>query len=238
MRRVLIRRSTSWRLTFIGWCIVLTVAVLASLLLASRAHDFLTVADRLEANAIVVPGMLPDIALLQIAREMEVDQELYVFTVGGRIGHGSFLSDFCDYANLAASSLSAMGADSARLVAIPSESKKTDRTYESALALREWLDQSDLPITSLNIYTFEARARRTGLLFSRALNPNFEVGIVTLRHPGYDPAAWWESSHGVRITISETIAYIYARFFFRPNQGGRRSNFKSGTQCDDRPNGD
>lgn len=32
----------------------------------------------------------------------------------------------------------------------------------------------------------------------------------------YDPRHWWRTSEGVRNVVGESIAYLYARFFFRP----------------------
>ena len=32
----------------------------------------------------------------------------------------------------------------------------------------------------------------------------------------YDPKRWWCYSEGVREILGETIAYVYARFFFFP----------------------
>jgi len=32
----------------------------------------------------------------------------------------------------------------------------------------------------------------------------------------YDPERWWRYSAGVRGVIDESVAYIYAKFFFHP----------------------
>jgi len=36
-------------------------------------------------------------------------------------------------------------------------------------------------------------------------------------NPDYNPKQWWRYSDGVREVIGESIAYIYAKFFFYPS---------------------
>ncbi len=50
------------------------------------------------------------------------------------------------------------------------------------------------------------------MIFNQALAPEINVGVIVLEPLSYDPKRWWASSAGVRSIISETIAYIYARF--------------------------
>jgi hypothetical protein len=56
-----------------------------------------------------------------------------------------------------------------------------------------------------------AHARRSRLLFSRALGEGFDVGVIGVTDRRFDPSHWWRSSAGVRVTIDEAIAYLYAR---------------------------
>ena len=53
-------------------------------------------------------------------------------------------------------------------------------------------------------------------MFEQALGPGITVGIIALEDPRYDHRHWWKSSLGVRVTLGEIIAYVYARFFFNP----------------------
>jgi hypothetical protein len=218
MLYMLIHRTSAWRLTFVGWCVVLAIIFALGILFVSRIQEFLSNGAPINATAIVVPGMLPDDVLESIADEMMRNSGLIVLTVGGPISRGSHLSGFRDYATLAASSLLELGADPARLFAVPSKTAKKDRTFESALALRGWLNGFHHSIDSVDIYTLDIRARRTRILFSEALGPDFKIGVVTFPDPSYDSAEWWTTSQGARTTIGELIAYIYVRFFFRPSR--------------------
>ena len=91
-----------------------------------------------------------------------------------------------------------------------------DRTYASAVALREWFREHDMTVKSLNIVTEDTHARRTRLLFEKALGRSVAVGIIAVPNPDYNAKRWWRYSEGVKDVVSEGFAYLYARLFFFP----------------------
>jgi hypothetical protein len=72
-------------------------------------------------------------------------------------------------------------------------------------------------VYSINVLTEDAHARRTRLLYHKAFGKSVTVGIIGVANPDYDSTQWWRYSDGVREVIGESIAYIYARFFFYPS---------------------
>jgi hypothetical protein len=66
--------------------------------------------------------------------------------------------------------------------------------------------------------TEDAHARRTRLLFQKALGNDVRVGIISIPNPDYDAKHWWRYSEGVREVIGEGIAYAYAKVFFYPSE--------------------
>lgn len=70
-------------------------------------------------------------------------------------------------------------------------------------------------LTQVNVITVGPPARRTRLLFGKALGREIQVGIIMVESQDSDPKRWWTTSPGVRTVISEGIAYGYARVFFR-----------------------
>jgi hypothetical protein len=75
-----------------------------------------------------------------------------------------------------------------------------------------------MSITALDVLSWDAHARRTQLLYQKALGDNVLVGIVAAGNPEYNANEWWTSSAGVRTVIGETLAYLYARFLFYPHE--------------------
>jgi hypothetical protein len=91
---------------------------------------------------------------------------------------------------------------------------KFDRTYISALAVNEWCRQNGIPVQSLDIVTLGPHARRSRLIYEKALGNGVKVGVIALDDPAYDSRRWWRSSEGVREVLFEFVAYFYVRFFF------------------------
>jgi hypothetical protein len=91
-----------------------------------------------------------------------------------------------------------------------------DRTYHSALAARQWLAGRGMNVKSLDVATLGPHARRSRLIYEKAFGDDVKIGIIALSNREYDPAHWWRTSEGVRETLGETIAYIYARVLFHP----------------------
>ncbi len=103
------------------------------------------------------------------------------------------------------------------LVATASNSAvQRDRTYHSAIALKQWFKSQGLATASVDIVTVGAHARRSRLLYQEALGDTFTVGVMSIEDPGIDPWHWWRTSEGARTVITEAIGFVYARFFFSP----------------------
>jgi hypothetical protein len=83
---------------------------------------------------------------------------------------------------------------------------------------------------SFNVLTEDAHARRTRLLYEKAFGDGTRVGIISVANPDYEGKHWWSSSQGVREVIGESIAYIYARFFFWPGAAKPPQRSEDGDQ--------
>ncbi len=176
---------------------------------------FLAVTDRVVSDTLVVEGW---ISLHRPAAE-EFSGGAYdqLFTTGGPWSRTS-ADERKTWAWVGAERLKAVGIPAGVVYAVPCPRTTRDRTYESAVALREWRRVHDAHFTSMNIVTEGVHARRTRLLFEKAFGKEVAVGIVSIPSPDYDLKRWWLSSAGVRDVVGETLAYLYARFVFsRPS---------------------
>ena len=80
--------------------------------------------------------------------------------------------------------------------------------------MRHWFETGNITAASLDVLTQGPHARRSRLLFRKALGEGFEVGVIAVADRRFDSAHWWRTSEGVRSVLGEFIAYLYARFFF------------------------
>jgi hypothetical protein len=182
-------------------------------------QPFLTVTHRENSNILVVEGWVSNYGLKGAIKEYKSGHYQYVFATGGPMagmGASSLVSD--TYAYYTANLLRKAGIPSGMVQCVPSLSVGRDRTYNSALTLKNWFRDHNMSVQSFNVLTEDAHARRTWMLFQEAFGKDVQVGIISVPDPDYDPKRWWRSSEGVRGIIDETIAYVYARLFFWPNK--------------------
>ena len=64
----------------------------------------------------------------------------------------------------------------------------------------------------INVVTESTHARRTCLLFQKALGKHVQGGIIAAPNPDYDKERWWRYSEGVKDVMSDNLSYVYAKF--------------------------
>lgn len=205
-----------WLPTWRGWVLVFLVVAAALITGMYRIHAFLAVNQPVSSDVMVVEGWLPDFALKKAVQIFKSQNYHLMVVTGGPIEAGNVLVNYKNYAQLAATILEQLGLEKSMMVVIPAPHVIQDRTYASAVAMKNWLTASQLSLKTINLVTLGAHARRSRRLFEQALGPGITVGIMALEDPRYDHRRWWKSSLGVRMTLGEIIAYGYARFFFKP----------------------
>lgn len=206
----------SWR----GWLIVFTGVILAFSAFLFRVYPFLAVTHRVDTNVLVVEGWIHEYAIRAAVEEFRSKSYQMVLTTGGPVeGTGGYINDYNTAASVSADLLRKNGVPNESLQMVPSRVMDRDRTYGSAIALQNWFREHNRFVRSINIVTEDVHARRTCLLFQKALGHNVSVGVIAVPNPDYDPRHWWRYSEGVKDVFAETVAYIYTRllFFYLPN---------------------
>ena len=210
-------RKACWRLSWWGRILIPAVVVVVTLTLAHGVHPFLAVNDRLETPVVVMEGWIADYAVQETSRRFG-GGDTRIMTTGGPLRAGVNLDPDDTYAHVAGRRLVAFGVAPESIAMVPSPGGQRDRTYSSALALREWFDASGECPSAINVVTLGVHARRTRLLFRRAFGRSTDVGIIAIENREYDQEKWWRYSEGVKEVLSEGAAYIYAKFLFFPEK--------------------
>jgi hypothetical protein len=202
-----------WGLTVRGW--LLSAMVIALLMLAAlmSIHPFLAARDPAVGSLLVIEGWIPDYALKECADLVRSNNYVQLYTVGGPVGAADYPAAEDDtYAYTAQRYLQKHGVDPKRVERVPTNLQTFDRTFSSAIAMREYLkSKGPLPPT-ITVATLGAHARRTRMLYQRAFGRGTQVGVFALDNREYDPAHWWRFSEGIREVVSEGAAYIAAKF--------------------------
>ncbi|MBD6620001.1 YdcF family protein [Komarekiella sp. 'clone 1'] len=209
----LLKRQQIWTLTAQGWLIFLVITAYLTFLTITHIHPFLAVNSPIKtADALVVEGWVPDYGIQQALTEFNNGSYHLIITTGSSIERGSYLIGYKNFAEVSAATFKKLGLASEKVIAVPTPSVIKDRSYASAAEFRRWLSNSDVKIESINLLSWDVHSRRSWLLFKQILAPKIQVGVIAAKNNNYDPSKWWVSSEGVRTIMSETIAYIYARF--------------------------
>ena len=208
------RLGLSWR----GRLLLAAIVLLGGIIFLKGVHPFLAVTHREQTNILVVEGWVNHYGIDGALQEFKTGHYGQVFTTGGPLeGMGKSSSIYGTEAYQSAALLRKAGMPADSVQSVPALYVGKDRTYNSAVAFRNWLQEHNLQGQSFNVLTEDAHARRTWLLFREAFGKSARIGIISVPNPDYDAKHWWRTSEGVREVIDESIAYVYAKFFFWPS---------------------
>jgi uncharacterized SAM-binding protein YcdF (DUF218 family) len=221
MKLKLFRQRTLWVPTAQGCALIMIAVLLCGWICFSQLYGFLAMTAPVPSKILVVEGWASDDVLKQSIQEFYQNKYQCIVTVGVPVDHGSYLLEFKTFAEIAAQSIKKMGVPENMVFAAPGHQVNTDRTYQSALAFKQWLQKNRPETRSINLFSGGTHARRTRLLFQKALGPEIKVGIMSKDSEDYNGKNWYRRSAGVREVLSEFIAYGYARFIFRPPANAR-----------------
>jgi len=208
-------RRVRWSLSWRGRLILAFAVGLISVLVFTSVYPFLAITHRVNANILVVEGWIHEYAIRTAVKEFQSNHYQRVFTTGGPVGgSGGYINDFYTSASVGADLLKKCGLPDDRLQMVPSRVMDRDRTYASAVALRNWFRAHDIAVSGIDVVTEDLHARRTRLLFQKAFGKDVQVGIIAVANVDYPANRWWHYSQGLKDVVSEFAAYLYARLLF------------------------
>jgi len=196
----------SWRFGLVG-----LTALTALLVFAFTIQDFLAVNLPVVGNILVVEGWIWDSsAMREATEEFSRGQYEYLVTVGGPIEGDKGPTNQRNLAELAARRLRELGVAEASIIVLNVPDVTFHRTYASAFTLKNWINDSKIEVTGVNVFTLGAHARKSLVLFKRALGPGTKVGVISGTDTEYDPTHWWLSARGIYVILRKTVGYLYA----------------------------
>jgi len=214
----LLRRRQCLVPTLRGWVVLMLSFAAVALIGVLGIGPFLAVTDSVPGGVLVVEGWGSDYTFEATIAEFKRHHYDRLFVTGIPLQQGAPLSEYKNYAHIGAATLVKLGMSTNDVQAVPTGRIRRDRTYAMALSLKNWLREHDMAPTKVNLITGGPHARRSRLLFEKALGKGVTVGVIAVPAEDYDDKHWWHYSQGVRAVIDETLAYAYARLLFYPPQ--------------------
>jgi uncharacterized SAM-binding protein YcdF (DUF218 family) len=206
----LLRRRSLLLPTRRGWLLILLLLAATSIVSCRLVHPFLAVTAPIEADTLVIEGWLSDYAIETGADTYTRGPYQRIFVTGAPLEKAVHLAGYETYADSGAAVLLQTGLSPDVVIAVSSTERYQNRTYASALALRDYCATNHIALRSINVVTSGTHARRSRLCFRRALGPSVQVGVIAVPSRDYDPDRWWRQSAGVKAVLSELIALPYA----------------------------
>ncbi len=209
----LIKKRYIYLPTLRGSIVLGLILVITGYIFINNIHLQLAKSHPCNGEILIVEGWLPDYALSQAVEYYLEGSYKRVVTTGGPLDNGSYLIQFKTYAHIAKYSLDSLGIVDSMTVAVPSETVRKDRTYQSAVTFQRWLSNSELDVRKVDVVSLGAHTYRTSLVYQKVLGTGIKVGRRSIENEDYDPKYWWKSSEGVKTVITEIISVIYTHLF-------------------------
>lgn len=187
------------------------LVLVASLTFILTINDFLAISCRVEADILVVEGWVHlHPAIAEAAQEFKRGQYRLLITVGGPTPGVGRVPERASSAILAANQLQDLGVEKRFIVALSVPDVARHRTFASALTVKEWLRRSEVRTKGINVFTIGPHARKSLVLFTRALGAAYAVGVIAGTDEGYDADRWWMSPRGIYVIFRKVLGYLYA----------------------------
>ena len=222
----LLRRRTVWLPTLWGWLVILAGGVAAVVALAFAANAWLAPnqpalgADGAGARLLIVEGWLDEPDLDQAIAAFRRGHYERVVTTGGPIDAWNAWHPWRSFAERSATYLRLHGLADVRIDAVPAPASAQDRTFLSAVVVREWALRSGVTLRTVDLFSAGVHARRSHLLFRMAFGPGVTVGVLSSRPLDFDAEHWWRSSLGTKSVLGETLSLAWTTCCFWPPAAG------------------
>ena len=184
----------------------------------TAAYPLLAPTNRVAANILIVEGWLPEYALEAAIDEFGQHPYELLITSGGPLWEGHHASGFHSYAELAAHVIRSFEFETKLLHAAPGPKVWKHRTFQSAKAVSQYLTDSNIATSGVNIMTLGPHGRRTKIIYDSIFRHQCPTGIISYPSSEYDQSRWWKTSEGTKHILTETMAATYEWLF----QSGRR----------------
>ncbi len=215
----LFKQRQVWLPTFFGFCVIAVVLTIFTFFVLRNVAIFLAVNKPVSGKYLIVEGWVERVSLLRALKIYQKGEYQGLITTGGPV-LGIDKPDYKTHAESAAAFIRKQGFDSSQLSVVPAPASAQDRTFLSAVMVREWFVANKKSLVSIDVFSDGVHARRTRLLYKMAFSDQVQIGIISAPPNGFKLQQWWKTSIGARTVLSELLGFVRAKYFFSPGESG------------------
>jgi hypothetical protein len=172
------------------------------------------------ARTLVVEGWLDEDSLEDAVAAIARGRYERVVVSGGPIETWRDEQRFPTYAERAADYLRRHGVATVPVVAVAAPASAQDRTFLSAVVVRDWLRQNAVVGDAIDLFSGGVHARRSRLVYRLAFGPEVEIGVLAATPRSYRLERWWSTSEGAKSTVGELLSLAWTKCCFWPGPPG------------------
>jgi hypothetical protein len=169
---------------------------------------FLAVSEPVDARYLVIEGWLGKHELKQ-SLEVFIEKRYQHAFVSGVPIKDSFNTGFSSLADRGYDYLLSIGFPEEKLTAVPAPDTVRNRTYVSAVAIRDRLASQNLAVEALDVFSGNVHARRSRYLYQLAFGEPVRIGIIAASPEKFELETWWRSSDVVKSVSTEAIGWFW-----------------------------
>jgi len=206
----LFKLRTIWLPTWQGWTLLFLIPAVFLVVFFINAHRFLAVTNRVaDADVLVVEDWMADVFMQATSVEYKKGNYRLLLISGLReydsqgnvIQNGRKLS--------AVNRLISLGIPKDRIMECFAPATESHRSAAMAGAVRDALGQHSIKTKGVNVVAPATHARKTWLVYRRALAGETAVGIVAVAPGIYDPDRWWQNSVSAKWVLTNYAGLLY-----------------------------
>lgn len=221
----LVRRREVPAPTGLGCALALLVLLGCAAAMAAALpglHGFLAPHAPVGRGLLVVEGWVGRATIDEAARVFRDGGYEAVAVTGGPIESLWPGVPFESQAELAADALRRAGVPPDRVFAVASPASAQDRTFLSAVMVREFVEARGRPLDALDVLSEGTHARRSWRLYRLAFGTTLEIGVRATAPRSYEPERWWRTTAGAKSVLTEAIGLAWVTCCFDPGPPGSR----------------
>lgn len=215
----LFRRREILLPTLLGFVIIILFTLTISLVLLKSLATFLAHNEPINGQYLVVEGWLGEPALLEAIRTYNSGGYQFLITTGGP-DNRQINAQYETFAERAAAFIRDQGFDDAKLIVISTPASAQERTFLSAVMVRNWLTENSITKPNMDVFSGDVHARRTHKLYKMAFTDKTKIGIIAAQANGFDLQHWWRTSDGAKSVLTESAGLLWVSCCFTPGESG------------------